>query len=305
MTQSESEAIAELLRSTVSPSYSPFASIGDLSGSASAYGARRDGQSGMYGFDPDGSGGRGGAFGSYGNVPSYSAKAIRARRRLTERPDDPNREIIEERLEELKEDAMAGQTDVDLLEWAKRRLFVQEKLPDGTEGFHPVYPHALAFLLDTLRRRFQSPHLVLTVFAYAQNLSPESYIAGCLAPAYNELLWAKWESFRDIEGVEQTIREMEANGVKWDKGTYQVVNEVATIVGKDVYEHGLAKRWGDNVYQILANLDRKAASDVDQQEVIYELQKKERARKRQERTMMEYQQRRGGASQGSWEASQY
>jgi sRNA-binding protein len=59
------------------------------------------------------------------------------------------------------------------------------------------------------------------------------------------------------------------------------------------------------VYQILANLDRKAASDVDQQEVIYALQKKERERKRQERTMMEYQQRRGGAAQGSWEASQY
>jgi hypothetical protein len=240
-------------------------------------------------------------YGGGHGLDSYSSKAIRARRRLTERPDDPNRDIIDERLQELKEDALAGQTDVDLLHWAKRRVFVQEKLPDGTTGFHPVYPHALAFLLDTLRRRFQSPHLVLTVFAYAQNHSPESYIAGCLAPAYNEVLWAKWESFRDIQGVEQTIREMEANGVKWDKGTYQVVNEVAEIVGKDVYDRGLAKRWGENVFEILANLDRKAASDVDQQEQIYELQKKERAMRRQEKTMMEYQQRRGGGDTGRWD----
>jgi NADH:ubiquinone oxidoreductase subunit B-like Fe-S oxidoreductase len=94
---------------------------------------------------------------------------------------------------------------------------------------------------------------------------------------------------------------MEANGVKWDKGTYQVVNEVAEIVGKDVYDRGLAKRWGENVFEILANLDRKAASDVDQQEQIYELQKKERAMRRQEKTMMEYQQRRGGGDTGRWD----
>lgn len=297
MTPSEAEAIASLLRAKVDPSSYPFgAPDSNWPGPLDVYwlGTPDMRGQGLYGYDRD----------SY----SSRSRAIRAQRRLTERPDDPNRELIEERLQELKEDAMAGQTDVDLLEWAKRRVFVQEKLADGSEGFHPVYPHILAFLLDTFRRRFQSPNLVLSVFAYAQNLSPESYISGCLAPAYNEVLWVKWESFRDIEGVEQTIREMEANGVRWDKGTYQVVNEVAAVVGKDVFERGMAKRWGDKVYEILGNLDRKAAMDVDQQEQIYELQKKEKARRRQERTMMEYQQRRGslgGAGEERWDAARY
>ncbi|WVQ96678.1 hypothetical protein IAU59_003784 [Kwoniella sp. CBS 9459] len=206
---------------------------------------------------------RGGGFG----LGTGAGVGDRARnlRRWFER-DEVDDEVVEE-LEMLKEEMAVIGDDVELVEWAKNRVFkplspidVTSKKPSDSAdkttdassaaasssststnngaapflSFAPTYPKILAHVLRTLRVNYNSPHLVLSLFNYAQTSSLESYLSGCLTGAYNEVLTAKWESFRDFVGVENGIREMEVMGVSWDAATARLVSRIVEEVSKDL-----------------------------------------------------------------------
>ncbi|OCF33487.1 hypothetical protein I316_04908 [Kwoniella heveanensis BCC8398] len=187
-------------------------------------------------------------------------------RRWFER-DEVDDEVVEE-LEMLKEEMAVIGDDVELIEWAKNRVFkplapidvsatrqtalnpaddqsksngdsatsntAASPVPAPFLTFAPTYPKILAHLLRTLRVNYNSPHLVLSLFHYAQTSSLESYLSGCLTGAYNEVLTAKWESFRDFVGVENGIREMEVMGVNWDAATARLVSRIVEEVSRDL-----------------------------------------------------------------------
>ncbi|WWC88688.1 uncharacterized protein L201_003601 [Kwoniella dendrophila CBS 6074] len=173
-----------------------------------------------------------------------------------------------EELELLKEEMQLISTDVELIEWSKNRVFKpltqipisssssllsssdtnrtnNEKdsstrnqnglhLPHQTITYSPTYPKILSHLLRTLRVNYNSPHLVLSLFNYAQNISLESYLSGCLTEVYNEVLLTRWESFRDLNGVELGIREMEIMGIDWDQQTSKLISKIYEEISKDL-----------------------------------------------------------------------
>ena len=199
---------------------------------------------------------------------------------LFEREESEEDDAVTEELDQLKEEMSVIGTDVELVEWAKRRVFAA-KIDEVTGiTFSNVYPRILAHLLKVVRTNFNNPHLALALFHHAQSHSLESYLAGCLASAYNELLRIRWESFRDLEGVEQGVREMEVNGVGWDNGTQKLVGKVVEEVGRDMLHPAGRARWGDDVYDRLGRMERKVQKDIDSQERYYERKKEDRARSR-------------------------
>ncbi|KAL5484810.1 hypothetical protein ACEPAI_7452 [Sanghuangporus weigelae] len=95
----------------------------------------------------------------------------------------------------------------------------------------PAYPHLLAALISTFRDKFHDPHLALSIFQHARSRSIASYVFGCTAPAYNELLRTRWEAFRDLRGVADALNEMRVNGITPDGKTRAFVEELRREVG--------------------------------------------------------------------------
>ena len=198
------------------------------------------------------------------------------RRGLYESPENEEDDAVVEELEQLKEEMSVIATDAELVDWATRRVFSPVSSDENGFTFSKAYPRILAHLLKVVRTNFNNPHLALALFHHAQTHSLESYLIGCLAPVYDEILHVRWGSFRDLEGVEQAAREMEVNGVKWDNGTQKIVGRVVEEVGQEILSEQGHVRYGDEVYDRLARLDARVQKDIRAQDNIYERKKAER-----------------------------
>lgn len=233
-------------------------------------------------------------------VPPLTRKG-RPSLRILDKLDSEEDAVVLEMLDGLKEEMGMCRTDVDLLKWAKDKVFApstgsqaasESSILSDTEdfgpSFSPVYPRILAHLLSYIRRNFNNPHLVLALFHHAQTQSPESYLSGCLAPAYNEVLKTRWESFRDLEGVEAGLREMEQNGIAWDRGTAKTIGRIVNDVGKEVWSGtGWQEKYGKDVHIRLAQLEDKLQKDINEQQRMYEAKLREKANMRLRASRME------------------
>lgn len=216
---------------------------------------------------------------------------------------EENDDMIEA-LDELKEEVSEIQTDLELLDWARKRVFTLTTTPTGTEshgqsqgesdqaatdgtattitggvGYPKTYPRILAHLMKVSRQSFNNPQLSLSLFHHAQTLSPESYLSGCLSSAYNELIRTRWECFRDLDGVYAAIMEMDGNAVSWDKTTQREIGKIVEQVGRDVLERGAEQWGGQGVYEILDMLERKVQRSLKQSEYLDERAKRARDRR--------------------------
>lgn len=204
--------------------------------------------------------------------------------------DREENDDVVEALDELKEEVSAIQTDHELLDWARRRIFTAPSTPtpgsifgeagniDNITTFPKTYPRILAHLMKVARQSFNNPHLSLSLFHHAQTLSPESYLSGCLSSAYTELIRTRWECFRDLDGVYRAIMEMDGNAVSWDKTTQREMGKIVEQVGRDVLVRGPGQ-WGPGVYEILHKLERKIQRSLRQSEYIEERNKRQRERR--------------------------
>ncbi|WWC70753.1 uncharacterized protein I206_104704 [Kwoniella pini CBS 10737] len=256
---------------------------------------------------------------------------------------EENLQFLEE-FEMLKEEMEVISSDIELIEWAKSRIFKplteinKDKSIQDTNTLTPIitypptYPKILAHLLRTLRVNYNSPHLVLSLFQHAKTCSLESYLSGCLTEVYNEILTVRWESFRDLIGVEQGIREMEIMGVNWDQITSKLISKIVEEVSKDllsssenqpiditsilsnsstsinensqgfenlanitknsIKQNFIFNQYGENVLIRLNRLDERVSKDVKKQEKYYELTKKRKRQIREERERKAQRERR-------------
>jgi len=223
----------------------------------------------------------------YGNKFAPDAQLwgprVREKRRglgETKREENEEEDAVIEEFDLLKEEMSIMATDTELVEWAKRRVFTPISTDEKGITFSRVYPRILAHVLKVIRTNFNNPHLALALFHHAQTHSAESYLTGCLVPAYNEILRVRWESFRDLEGVEQGVREMEVNGVRWDGGTQRIVGRVVEEVSGEMLENRGQVRYGDEVYDRLNRLEARVQKDIRAQDEVYEMKKAERTRVR-------------------------
>jgi hypothetical protein len=170
----------------------------------------------------------------------------------------------DEILDAKKEEITLCENDQELLSWAMRVLFHEQgttpsPVPgSGLEGngMHdrqssvntPVplsppsstpmqvlpqscYPSLLALLMRTFRTKFNNPHISLALFHHAKNLSVASYVTCCGTEAYNELIEARWLSFRDLRGVHDALEEMSNNKVPADATTRGLIEKLRRDVG--------------------------------------------------------------------------
>ena len=152
----------------------------------------------------------------------------------------------DELLDRKREEMELCDTDQQLLDWAMREVFgesekMEESSRNGVEEGgspkklqvvkSPTYPHLLALLMKTFRDKYRDPHLALSIFNHARNLSIPSYVFGCSTDVYNELITTRWNCFRDLKGVNDTIEEMSVNGVDFDATTRSLVEKVRHETG--------------------------------------------------------------------------
>lgn len=160
----------------------------------------------------------------------------------------------EEVLDRKKEEINLCDTDQQLLDWAMREVFAESQM--YTENAHkhmaamaankgsssstaelptlqpPTYPNVVALLMRTFRDKYHDPHLALSIFDHAKNLSIPSYVFGCSTLAYNELLQTRWQCFRDLRAVHDALEEMTVNGVEPDRATVRLLDTVRRDVGE-------------------------------------------------------------------------
>ena len=142
---------------------------------------------------------------------------------------------MDEELDRKKEEIELCDTDAQLLAWGMAEVFNPQQ-PTNTpiEGNAQIsaaqntqlYPHLIAALMRTFRDRFHDPHLALAIFDHAKNLSIQSYVFGCTAPVYNELIETRWFCFRDIKGILDALEEMKVNGVEANNRTRRIVEGI-------------------------------------------------------------------------------
>jgi len=210
----------------------------------------------------------------------FRASQVVGRRQAEE---DELDELTVAEFDRMKEEMSSLTTDVEVLEWAKEHVFKTTKSEeDGEESYPRSYPFILEHTIRTLRQYYENPHLALALFLHAQSTSMLSYLSGCHTGAYNEVLTIRWESFKDLEGVEQGVREMDMNGVGWNRKTRQIVARVceevsrSMLVSRDGGAGGMKTEPDQATEQRLANLEKRVYADMKREQWIH----KEKTRKK-------------------------
>lgn len=140
---------------------------------------------------------------------------------------------IDEELDRKKEEIELCDTDVQLLEWAMNEVFKPQQPTETSVHGQPssahsnqLYPHLIGALMRAFRDKFHDPHLALAIFDHAKDLSIYSYVFGCTAPAYNELIETQWFCFHDLRGILEALEEMKVNAVEADNRTRRIVETI-------------------------------------------------------------------------------
>ncbi|KAK7472963.1 hypothetical protein VKT23_001067 [Stygiomarasmius scandens] len=154
----------------------------------------------------------------------------------------------DELLDQKKEEMDLCETDQELLQWAMREVFEEserlkrasrEAMAEAEAGKavefpmlqSPIYSHLVAHLMQLFRDKYHDPHLALSIFDHARNLSIPSYVFGCSTLSYNELIKTRWTCFRDLKGVHDALQEMQVNAVDVNSTTRKLVDQLRREVG--------------------------------------------------------------------------
>jgi len=178
-------------------------------------------------------------------------------------------------LDQKKEQIGYCNNDQELLDWAIREVFEESKRYEvaarlaiaeaakspGLKKEPPLlqpatYPHMIPILMRTFRDKYHDPHLALSIFNYTKSLSIVSYVFGCSTEAYNELVQTKWECFRDLRGVHDSINEMVVNGVPVNSRTRKWVEIVRRDVLNQRDRQDTNEAGQNEVWQLLTKIEQ-------------------------------------------------
>ncbi|CAE6459098.1 unnamed protein product [Rhizoctonia solani] len=152
-------------------------------------------------------------------------------RRLTQHIRE--NEDLEKLFDEKVESMMNCKSDQELLRWANTEVFSEpprtsSNLPESpkstkSKAIHPgIYGRVIAHLMHEFRETYNNPHLSIAIFDYTRQRSIISFVTGCTAPSYSELMRTYWNSFRDLRMVLNIAEEMRVNGVQPEDRTKQL-----------------------------------------------------------------------------------
>ncbi|KNZ72213.1 hypothetical protein J132_04334 [Termitomyces sp. J132] len=186
---------------------------------------------------------------------------------------------LDDILDRQKEIINLFTTDQELLEWATDAVFgesqryeaaarkaILEAASSGTKGELPMlqpptYPHLVALIMQTFREKFNDPHLALSMFEHARNLSIASYVFGCSSQAYHQLIETRWKCFQDLMGVLEALQEMQLNGVRVSGQTHALVERLRREIGEKHLWAEESEVGSDEVLNILTQIESLALSN--------------------------------------------
>lgn len=178
-------------------------------------------------------------------------------------------------VDKKREEMYNCKSDQELLKWAMQEVFCQspeEPAPSSSKAsdkssnkpskvalkkapkeLHPgIYARVVASLMVEFRERYNNPHLAIAIFDFTRRRSILSYVTGCTAPSYNELMRTHWNSFRDLQAVVDIAEEMRINGVAPDARTQPIPAQIREqILPRTVLSEGGLPE----VYHLLDRLD--------------------------------------------------
>ncbi|TFK25555.1 hypothetical protein FA15DRAFT_655081 [Coprinopsis marcescibilis] len=128
-------------------------------------------------------------------------------------------------VDELQEDMDKCANKAELLQWARQNVFNEPVEHTNTVSTLPlpIYSRMIPRLMAQFRERFKDPELALFVYKYTRNHSITSFVYGCMTSTYNELLLILWNHYRDLQGIQDILADMEANSVGGDRRTEMIV----------------------------------------------------------------------------------
>ncbi|RPD77079.1 hypothetical protein L226DRAFT_559219 [Lentinus tigrinus ALCF2SS1-7] len=192
-------------------------------------------------------------------VDQHSAAMDKSFSRLRRIKRPPWTSEVDEELDRKMVDMELCETDIQLLMWAMQEVFGEfrryegearrtvEVHQAGSSDFHTSpssrrmlsalqhYPHLLVALMCTFRDRYKDPHLAMSMFEHARDLSIASFVYGCTTPVYNELIETRWRSFRDLRGVCDVLEEMWVNGVETNHRTRLLAETIRHEIGERTF----------------------------------------------------------------------
>ncbi|EPQ26032.1 uncharacterized protein PFL1_06485 [Pseudozyma flocculosa PF-1] len=80
----------------------------------------------------------------------------------------------------------------------------------------PYFAPVLHLVFLTLRDRYRSPHSALAVYDLTRSLGIESYVLGCTAALFADLLRTRWDHLVDLESCRTLLRQARETGVLSD-----------------------------------------------------------------------------------------
>ena len=89
-----------------------------------------------------------------------------------------------------------------------------------------LYPASLLLALRYLMTHYPSSPLSLALLPQIRALGPTSYVLGASVHFYNLLLRHTWDTYSDLRGMDGLLSEMARNGIEFDTGTWEVLEEV-------------------------------------------------------------------------------
>ena len=152
---------------------------------------------------------------------------------------------VDDILDVKKEEIELCENDQALYQWATNELFGSlSGAADAASGQIATtnttsseklsafaYPQLLSIVMHAFRTKYGNPHTALALFEHARNASATSYVTFCGTAAYNELIEIKWECFKDLLGVCESLEEMKLNKVRLDTKTTRIADNVRREVG--------------------------------------------------------------------------
>ncbi|CAO3631405.1 unnamed protein product [Cunninghamella blakesleeana] len=113
-----------------------------------------------------------------------------------------------------------------------------------------MYPAYYSKVLQTSIKHayaeFKDPYLAIALFEQCKVLGTESYIQGCTAKVYHEVLNIRWEAWKDIYGMLDLMEEMAINGIAFSRASAMLVKKISNEMDNQVLsdeENAQIKIW--------------------------------------------------------------
>lgn len=108
-------------------------------------------------------------------------------------------------------------------------------------------PHYLNVFNQTCRDKFPSSDLTLAILPKLRKLGPTSFALGISTSLYNNHMYELWERYRDLNGINETLADMDKNVVDFDDETFELCGRILKHSAKVRHE---SRERGEVLYAI-------------------------------------------------------